>query len=149
MGISPIPFAIHQIRRLVLPTASPKLQKAQACPPAAQRKMSPTLALGGSGHRNNAAPFRRRDSRACMSLYAAIAIVLGFALFVLSPLPDSTWQNVMSKLRLWELTEYERICFLDGDTILTDTMDGIFEDAAAAMQESGQDQEATEADEAA
>ncbi|RMY89468.1 hypothetical protein D0864_06436 [Hortaea werneckii] len=61
----------------------------------------------------------------------------------------STWQNVMSKLRLWELTEYERICFLDGDTILTDTMDGIFEDAAAAMQESGQDQEATEADEAA
>ncbi|KAI7127335.1 nucleotide-diphospho-sugar transferase, partial [Hortaea werneckii] len=61
----------------------------------------------------------------------------------------STWQNVMSKLRLWELTEYERICFLDGDTILTDTMDGIFEDAAAAMQESGQDQEATQADEAA
>ncbi|RMZ35238.1 hypothetical protein D0859_00622 [Hortaea werneckii] len=61
----------------------------------------------------------------------------------------STWQNVMSKLRLWELTEYERICFLDGDTILTDTMDGIFEDAAATMQESGKDQEATEADEAA
>ncbi|KAI7136029.1 hypothetical protein KC343_g17111, partial [Hortaea werneckii] len=50
--------------------------------------MSPTLALGGSGHRANA-PFRRRSSRACMSFYAAIAIVLGFALFVLSPLPNS------------------------------------------------------------
>ncbi|KAI7351820.1 hypothetical protein KC336_g22481, partial [Hortaea werneckii] len=44
--------------------------------------------MGGSGHRNSA-PFRRRSSRAYVSLYAAIAIVLGFALFVFSPLPDS------------------------------------------------------------
>ncbi|TKA31719.1 hypothetical protein B0A50_01797 [Salinomyces thailandicus] len=61
----------------------------------------------------------------------------------------STWQNVMSKLRLWQLTEFERICFLDGDTILAGSMDEVFEDPAAAMQQPGSDPEASEADEAA
>ncbi|KAK5127003.1 hypothetical protein LTR85_008362 [Meristemomyces frigidus] len=46
----------------------------------------------------------------------------------------STWQNVMSKLRLWELTQFERICFLDGDTILTKSLDDIFDDPAVAAR---------------
>lgn len=51
----------------------------------------------------------------------------------------STWQSVLGKLRLWELVEYERVCFLDGDTILTRRMDGIFEDPAVQAQSAGTD----------
>ncbi|KAE8454274.1 hypothetical protein EG329_005199 [Mollisiaceae sp. DMI_Dod_QoI] len=40
----------------------------------------------------------------------------------------SRWQNVMSKLRLFELTTYSRILFLDADTFLLHPMDGIFFD---------------------
>jgi len=61
----------------------------------------------------------------------------------------STWQNVMSKLRLWELTEFERICFVDGDTILTAPLDEIFDDPAAAVQTAGNYPEELLADEAA
>lgn len=35
----------------------------------------------------------------------------------------STWQDVMTKLRMWELTQFERICFLDGDTVLVEPLD--------------------------
>ncbi|CZR61300.1 uncharacterized protein PAC_11196 [Phialocephala subalpina] len=40
----------------------------------------------------------------------------------------SRWQNVMSKLRLFELTSYSRILFLDADTFILHPMDGIFSD---------------------
>ncbi|KAK5130687.1 hypothetical protein LTR08_001848 [Meristemomyces frigidus] len=46
----------------------------------------------------------------------------------------STWQNVMSKLRLWELTQFERICFLDGDTVLVKPLDDIFNDRSVISQ---------------
>lgn len=46
----------------------------------------------------------------------------------------SAWQSVLGKLRLWELVEYERICFIDADTVLTKTIDGIFEDPAVQSQ---------------
>jgi alpha-N-acetylglucosamine transferase len=44
----------------------------------------------------------------------------------------STWQSVLAKLRLWELTQFERVAFVDGDTILTAPLDGVFEDPAVA-----------------
>ena len=47
------------------------------------------------------------------------------------------WQDVMTKLRMWELTEYERIVFLDVDTILTRPLDDIFEDPAASLDATG------------
>lgn len=46
----------------------------------------------------------------------------------------STWQDVMTKLRLWELTQFERICFLDGDTVLAEPLDGVFQDPAVASR---------------
>ncbi|TKA79752.1 hypothetical protein B0A49_00566 [Cryomyces minteri] len=49
----------------------------------------------------------------------------------------STWQDVMTKLRLWELTQYERIAFLDGDTILTRPLDGLFDDPAVRLMDTG------------
>jgi alpha-N-acetylglucosamine transferase len=42
------------------------------------------------------------------------------------------WEEVLDKLRLWELTQFDRICFLDGDTVLNRPLDGVFLDTAAA-----------------
>lgn len=46
------------------------------------------------------------------------------------------WQSVITKLRLWELTMFERIAQLDGDTILLAPLDGVFTAPAAQLQES-------------
>jgi hypothetical protein len=51
--------------------------------------------------------------------------------------PVSTWHNVMSKLRLWELVQFERICFLDGDTILMRDLDGVFEEESVRTIQTG------------
>lgn len=59
----------------------------------------------------------------------------------------STWQSVLGKLRLWELTEYERVCFLDGDTVLTKPLDGIFQDPAVLAQSAKTDASKTREDE--
>ncbi|EPS41653.1 hypothetical protein H072_4442 [Dactylellina haptotyla CBS 200.50] len=40
------------------------------------------------------------------------------------------WKDQFTKLRLFELVEYERIVFIDADTLLTRCMDGIFDDPA-------------------
>lgn len=60
----------------------------------------------------------------------------------------STWRDVMSKLRLWELTQFERICFVDGDTILTASLDGIFDDPAVVSHSTSARPEAIATDEA-
>jgi len=44
------------------------------------------------------------------------------------------WQDVLTKLRLFEQTQYDKILFLDSDTLITKSMDGIFEDTAAQVQ---------------
>ncbi|KFY16140.1 hypothetical protein V491_05427 [Pseudogymnoascus sp. VKM F-3775] len=49
----------------------------------------------------------------------------------------STWQDVMTKLRIWELTQFERICFVDGDTILVEPLDGVFQDDAVTSRKTG------------
>ena len=36
------------------------------------------------------------------------------------------WAQLFDKLRLWELTQFDLICFLDGDHILNRPLDGIF-----------------------
>lgn len=45
----------------------------------------------------------------------------------------SNWQELFDKLRLWELTQFDRICFLDGDMVLNKPLDGIFDDPAVAL----------------
>ncbi|KAF2115052.1 nucleotide-diphospho-sugar transferase [Lophiotrema nucula] len=44
---------------------------------------------------------------------------------------EGRWNDIMSKLRAWEMTEYSRILMLDGDMILRYPLDGIFNDPAA------------------
>lgn len=53
-------------------------------------------------------------------------------------MPDrKSWGDVLTKLRFWELTDYDRICFLDSDTVLTRPIDGIFDDPAVSLQATG------------
>lgn len=47
----------------------------------------------------------------------------------------SNWEEVFDKLRLWELVQFDRICFLDGDTVLNRPLDGVFQDPAVASHE--------------
>lgn len=44
------------------------------------------------------------------------------------------WRSVVSKLRIFELTQFDLVCFVDGDTILTKNIDGVFNDTAASVQ---------------
>jgi alpha-N-acetylglucosamine transferase len=60
-----------------------------------------------------------------------------------------TWQDVMTKLRLWELTQFERICFVDGDTVLVEPLDGVFYDNAVVSRGTGQNKTQVFDDEAA
>ncbi|KJX95835.1 hypothetical protein TI39_contig1008g00007 [Zymoseptoria brevis] len=58
-----------------------------------------------------------------------------------------TWQFVLTKLRLWELVQFERICFLDGDTVLMKNLDSVFEEDAVLTSKTGNSQEALRDDE--
>lgn len=60
----------------------------------------------------------------------------------------STWQDVMTKLRLWELVQFEHVCFLDGDTVLVEPLDGVFEDPAVSLRGIGSKEKHILADEA-
>ena len=45
------------------------------------------------------------------------------------------WQDVLTKLRLFELVQFDKLVFLDSDTLVTRRLDGIFEDEAAQLQQ--------------
>ncbi|KAK5141576.1 hypothetical protein LTR04_002549 [Oleoguttula sp. CCFEE 6159] len=44
------------------------------------------------------------------------------------------WRDVLAKLRLFELTSYAKICFIDADTLVTKRLDGVFYDEATMLQ---------------
>lgn len=44
------------------------------------------------------------------------------------------WQDVLTKLRLFELTQYQKICFIDADVLITAPLDGVFYDEATLTQ---------------
>jgi alpha-N-acetylglucosamine transferase len=44
------------------------------------------------------------------------------------------WNGVLAKLNLWKLTEYEKITFLDADSIIFEPIDGIFTERATMTQ---------------
>ncbi|KAH7123565.1 nucleotide-diphospho-sugar transferase [Dendryphion nanum] len=43
------------------------------------------------------------------------------------------WDDVMTKLRVWEMTQYDRILMVDGDTMLRSSLDGVFDDPGAQI----------------
>jgi alpha-N-acetylglucosamine transferase len=44
------------------------------------------------------------------------------------------WRDVLAKLRLFELTQYSKICFIDADMLVTGRIDGVFYDEATTIQ---------------
>lgn len=44
------------------------------------------------------------------------------------------WADVLAKLRLFQLTEYHKIAFIDADTLVTEPLDGVFYDEATLTQ---------------
>ena len=46
----------------------------------------------------------------------------------------SRWRDVISKLHLFELTQYQRILFLDADMLIFHQLDAVFKDAAVQVQ---------------
>lgn len=43
------------------------------------------------------------------------------------------WDDVMTKLRVWEMTQYDRIVVMDGDSMLLKNLDPVFDDPAAQL----------------
>lgn len=58
------------------------------------------------------------------------------------------FKDVMTKLRLWEFTQFDRICLIDGDTVLMDNIDGVFDDPAVKLRDTQRKAEAVKSDEA-
>jgi alpha-N-acetylglucosamine transferase len=52
---------------------------------------------------------------------------------------DPRWEDVMTKLRVWEMTQYSRILVMDGDSMLVRPLDGVFDDPAAQIQKTNVD----------
>ncbi|KAF1997344.1 glycosyltransferase family 8 protein [Amniculicola lignicola CBS 123094] len=46
---------------------------------------------------------------------------------------NSRFRDVLSKLRLWELTDYDKILYLDADSFLLQNLDGLFTNKALSM----------------
>lgn len=44
------------------------------------------------------------------------------------------WKNIMTKLRVFQMTQYSRILMLDGDMMLLHPLDGVFDDPGAQIQ---------------
>lgn len=47
----------------------------------------------------------------------------------------TTWKYVLSKIRLWKMTKYDLIAFLDTDRVLIESLDGLFTDPAVVVQD--------------
>ena len=46
------------------------------------------------------------------------------------------WRDMLSKLRMFELTQYEKVLFLDSDMLIVKSMDGIFTDSTSEPKQS-------------
>ena len=67
----------------------------------------------------------------------------GAKVVVVDTISDPEWldtrrqyQGVMTKLRIFQQTQYEKILYMDADMLLTRRMDGIFEDEGTMIQQS-------------
>ena len=47
---------------------------------------------------------------------------------------DPRWADLMTKFRCWQLTQYDRVLLLDGDSMLRSSLDGVFDDPGTKVQ---------------
>ncbi|KAL6713674.1 hypothetical protein ACLMJK_009139 [Lecanora helva] len=64
----------------------------------------------------------------------------GFTVLPIAPIPDPDWlhtsshyHNIMTKLRVFELTNYTKLLYLDSDMLITRPLHGIFADPATTI----------------
>lgn len=43
------------------------------------------------------------------------------------------WRDVLAKLRLFQMTQYSKICFIDADMLVTGSLEGVFDDPATDL----------------
>ena len=78
-----------------------------------------------------------QENRAILKQYGAeILVVEQIVREWIHPQWDR-WNDVMAKLNLWTLVDYEKIVFVDADTVLLGRLDDIFLDPATALQKTG------------
>lgn len=65
---------------------------------------------------------------------ATVIVVEGLSSNWMKP-GDPRWADQLTKLRLFELTQYSKICYMDSDHLVTGRMDGIFFDEATLSQQ--------------
>lgn len=104
---------------------------------------------------NNSIPFlvicttavskRKRDRLKADGVTVIVIERLDPALMVSS---NPRWADVMSKLRLFQLIEYSKICFIDADMLVTSPLDGVFFDEATLTQATLPHQDQVKSDEA-
>ena len=75
----------------------------------------------------------------------------GAKVVVVDSISDPEWlstikqyQGVMTKLRVFQQTEYEKLLYMDADMLITRRMDGIFEDAGTKIQKPKRGMNSTE-----
>lgn len=61
---------------------------------------------------------------------------------------DARWRDVLTKLRLWEQTSWNKICFIDADMLVTARLDGVFWDEGTIVQHTLLNPNQVQADEA-
>jgi len=59
------------------------------------------------------------------------------------------WRDVLAKLRLFQLTAYKKICFIDADMLVTRPLDGVFDDPATDLMRTKHEPHNVKDDEAA
>lgn len=52
------------------------------------------------------------------------------------------WEDVLTKLRVFQLVQYDKICYLDADTLLFDRLAGIFLDPTTEVRRTNESKEA-------
>ncbi len=52
---------------------------------------------------------------------------------------EERWRDVLTKLRLFQMTAYKKICFIDADMLVTRPLDGVFDDPATDLMRTKQE----------
>ncbi|QIW97676.1 hypothetical protein AMS68_003194 [Peltaster fructicola] len=65
---------------------------------------------------------------------AKVIVVEGLSSTWMKP-GDPRWADQLTKLRLFELTQYSKIAYMDSDILVTDRLDGVFYDEATLSQQ--------------
>lgn len=62
---------------------------------------------------------------------------------------DERWQLSLTRFHLWEHEEYDKLCYIDADTLITGNLEDVFSDPAAAHKDTSEKKKEIKTDEEA